>query len=72
MEVIKITVIRPQVTVIAQNKFGTLYQTSEGWHINGDKQKFIANIKRDLHSNDLFAIINAQTVLGLMEALPEI
>lgn len=33
---------------IASNKYGTLYLTTEGFHINGDKELFLKQIKKDL------------------------
>ena len=32
--------------LIASNKYGKLYRTSKGYHINGNKSKFLENIKK--------------------------
>ena len=61
-----------KVEVVAQNQYGTLYQTSEGWHINGNKKKFIQNIIKDVHSSDLIAKQAAQYVLFLINNFEEI
>lgn len=61
-----------KVEVICSNKFGTLYQTSEGWHINGNKTAFINSLKKDIHSTDLFAQICAVNALFLIENHQEI
>ena len=49
-----------------------MFQTSEGWHINGNKKKFIQNIIKDVHSDDLVAKQAAQYVLFLMNNFEEI
>lgn len=49
--------------LIASNKYGKLYRTSEGYHIDGNKSKFLENIKKDLKSEDPFALICAQNVM---------
>lgn len=66
MEIIKVMVLRPTVTLVCENKYGRLYKTSEGWHINGDKPRFIANLKRDLNSGDPFAEVGARYALDLI------
>lgn len=60
------------VEIVAENKYGKLYQTSEGWHINGDKKKFMQNILKDVHSSDLIACQSAQYVLFLINNFKEI
>lgn len=72
MEIIKVTILRPRVELVCENRYGKLYETSEGWHINGDKQKFIACVKRDLHSGDCIAEENAKYVLELIKYYREI
>lgn len=57
---------------IASNKYGILYLTTEGFHINGDKELFLKQIKKDLKSNDPFAQICAQTVINIIETRKEI
>jgi hypothetical protein len=64
--------IEIKVEVICSNKYGTLYQTSEGWHINGNKKRFIDNLKRDQHSADLFVQICASNALFLINNFKEI
>lgn len=64
--------IEIKVEVICSNQFGTLFQTSEGWHINGNKKRFIDNLKRDLHSADLFVQICATNALFLINNFKEI
>lgn len=60
------------VELIAENKHGRLFRTSEGWHINGNKTKFINNLKRDLNSDDVFAQICAANALYLIRHYSEI
>ena len=60
------------VELIAQNKYGKLFKTSEGWHINGDKTAFINNLKKDLNSDDILAQICANNALFLIKNYPEI
>lgn len=64
--------IEIKVEVICSNQYGTLFQTSEGWHINGDKKRFIDNLIRDQHSADLFVQICASNALFLIENFQEI
>ena len=64
--------IEIKVEVICANQFGTLFQTSEGWHINGNKTAFINNLKRDLHSADLFVQVCASNALFLIQNYQEI
>ena len=61
-----------KVEIICSNKFGTLYRTSEGWHINGNKTDFINNLKIDLTSNDLLARICAEDALNLIKHNQEV
>lgn len=67
MEIIKVTILRSRVELVCENKYGKLYRTSEGWHINGDKPRFIANLKRDLHSGDPIAEMGALYALDLIK-----
>lgn len=60
------------VELVAENKYGKMFQTSEGWHINGNKKKFIQNIIKDVHSDDLVAKQAAQYVLFLIDNFKEI
>lgn len=39
-----------KVECVLQNKFGKFFVTSEGWHINGDRQKFIKSVKKQFKS----------------------
>lgn len=64
--------IEIKVAVICSNQFGTLFQTSEGWHINGDKIRFINNLKKDVNSDDIFAQICANNALFLINNYKEI
>lgn len=64
--------IEIKVAVICSNQFGTLFQTSEGWHINGDKTRFINNLKKDVNSDDIFAQICANNALFLINNYKEI
>ena len=61
-----------KVEVVAKNQFGTMYQTSEGWHINGNKKKFINNIIKDVHSQDPMARVHAEYVLFIINNFLEI
>lgn len=67
MEIIKVTILRPRVELVCENKYGKLYETSEGWHINGNKPRFIACVKRDLHSGDCIAEECARYALDLIK-----
>ena len=60
------------VELIAENKYGKLFRTSEGWHINGDKTRFINRIKNDLNSNDPMAVAGASYVLFIIKNFEEI
>ena len=60
------------VELVAENKYGKLFKTSEGWHINGNKPAFINNLKKDLHSSDLFVQVCASNALFLIENFQEI
>lgn len=72
MEIIKVTILRPRVELVCENRYGKLYETSKGWHINGDKPRFIANLKRDLNSGDPFAEVGARHALDLIRYSREI
>lgn len=61
-----------RVELIAENKYGRLFRTSEGWHINGDKTRFINRIKNDLNSQDPMAVAGAKYVLFLINNFEEI
>ena len=61
-----------KVEVVAQNQFGTLYQTSEGFHINGNRKKFIQNIIKDVHSQDPMAKACASYALFIINNYQEI
>lgn len=69
---IQIIVEVPQVELLCSNKYGKFYRTSEGYHINGDRRKFINSIMRDLHSGDCIAEINARIVLDYIQTLDEV
>lgn len=69
MDTIKIKI---NVELIAENKYGRLFKTSEGYHINGDKTKFINKLKKDLNSEDIFAQICANNALDLIKNYKEI
>lgn len=58
--------------IILENKFGRLYITSEGWHINGQKNKFIASVKRQLKSKYLDKQITAEIALNYIKDYSEI
>lgn len=60
------------VELIAENKYGKLFRTSEGWHINGDRKKFINRIKNDLSSNDPMAVACASYVIFIINNFEEI
>lgn len=64
--------IEIKVEIICSNQYGTLFQTSEGWHINGNKKRFIDNLKRDQHSADLFVQMCATNALFLINNFKEI
>lgn len=64
--------IEIKVEIICSNQYGTLFKTSEGWHINGNKSAFINNLKKDLHSSDLFVQVCASNALFLIENFQEI
>jgi hypothetical protein len=64
--------IEMRVELIAENKHGILFRTSEGWHINGNKTAFINNLKKDLNSDDIFAQICANNALFLIKNYKEI
>lgn len=63
---INITIEVPQVELLVSNRYGKLYRTSEGYHINGDKAKFIALLERDLHSGDCIAEVCAANALAFI------
>lgn len=69
---IQIVVEVPQVELLCANKYGKFYRTSEGYHINGNKPKFIELLKRDLHSPNIEDEWNARFILSLMEELDEV
>lgn len=69
---INIIIETPQVELVASNRYGKMFLTSEGYHINGDRRKFINNIMRDLHSGDCIAEINARIVLDYIQTLDEV
>lgn len=60
------------IELIAENKYGRLFKTSEGWHINGNKTSFINNLKKDLNADDILAQICASNALYLIKHYPEI
>ena len=60
------------VELVAENKYGKLFKTSEGWHINGDKPRFINRVKNDLNSNDPMAVAGASYVLFILKNFEEI
>lgn len=60
------------VELVAENKYGKLFKTSEGWHLNGDKTRFINRIKNDLSSQDPMAVAGAKYVLFLINNFEEI
>ena len=64
--------IEISVELVAENKYGKLFRTSEGWHINGNRKKFIQNIFKDIHSDDIVAKQAAQYVLFLINNFKEI
>lgn len=69
---INIIIEVPQVELLCANQYGKFYRTSEGYHINGNKAKFIESLKRDLHTGDAIAEWNARYILGLIEELDEV
>ena len=69
---INIVIETPQVELVASNRYGKMFLTSEGYHINGDRRKFINSIQRDLRSGDCIAEINARIVLNYIQTLDEI
>lgn len=58
--------------IILENKFGRFYVTSEGWHINGNKDKFMASVKRQSKSNHPDKQVTAEIVLNYVQDFPEI
>lgn len=64
--------IEIRVELIAENKYGKLFKTSEGYHINGNKTAFINHLKKDLSSDDILAQICANNALYLIKHYPEI
>ena len=69
---INIIIETSQVELVASNRYGKMFLTSEGYHINGDRRKFINSIMRDLHSGDCIAEINARIVLDYIQTLDEV
>ena len=63
---IRIEIEVPQVELLCENKYGKLYHTSEGYHINGDAVKFINNIKKDLRSSDYLTRLHAEYILNII------
>jgi len=61
-----------RVELILKNKFGCFYVTSEGWHINGQKYKFIASVKRQLKSKYHNKQVEAEIVMNYMKNEAEI
>lgn len=55
------------VELVLKNKFGRFYVTSEGWHINGQKDKFIASIKRQLKSKYHNRQVEAEIVIDFIK-----
>lgn len=55
------------VELVLENKFGRFYVTSEGWHINGQKDKFIASIKRQLKSKYHNRQVEAEIVIDFIK-----
>lgn len=64
--------IEIHVELIAENQYGKLFRTSEGYHINGNRKKFIQNILRDIHSGDPMAVASARFVLFIINNFEEI
>lgn len=60
------------VELILKNKFGRFYVTSEGWHINGQKSKFIASVKRQLKSKYHNRQVEAEIVMDYIKNETEI
>ncbi len=69
---VEITIEFDNVIKVASNKYGTFYLTSEGWHINGNKKKFIENIKKDLHSIDALAKEMAEYIIDVINNCKEV
>lgn len=69
---INIVIEVPQVELLCANQYGKFYRTSEGYHINGNKPKFIELLKRDLHSPNIEDEWNARYILSLIEELDEV
>jgi hypothetical protein len=63
---IRIEIEVPQVELICENKYGKLYHTSEGYHINGDVVKFINNVKKDLRSPNNLIRLQAEYILDII------
>lgn len=63
---IRIEIEVPQVELVCENKYGKLYRTSEGYHINGNVAKFINNVKRDLHSPSHLTRLQAEYILDII------
>ena len=61
-----------KVECILQNKFGKFFITSEGWHINGQKDKFIASVKRQLKSSYHDKQVEAELVMNYINNKTEI
>lgn len=60
------------VELVLKNKFGSFYVTSEGWHINGQKDKFIASVKRQLKSKYHNRQVEAEIVINFIKNKIEI
>lgn len=60
------------VELVLKNKFGRFYVTSEGWHINGQKDKFIASVKRQLKSKYHNKQVEAEIVMNYIKNETEI
>jgi hypothetical protein len=58
--------------LVLKNKFGCFYITSEGWHINGQKDKFIASVKRQLKSKYYDKQVEAEIVMNCIKNKIEI
>lgn len=69
---INITIEVPQVELLCANQYGKFYRTSEGYHINGNKAKFMELLKHDLHSPNIEDEWNARYILSLIEELDEV
>ena len=55
--------------IVLENKFGRFYVTSEGWHINGNKDKFMASVKRQSKSNHPDKQVTAEIVLNYVQLI---